>query len=344
MTHAAAPGHPGRHARSRALRPSGRGRGGSPGAGARRGVVRAVPRPAAPAAGSAGIAVSPLRDGVAGRVGSPRPIGRATSSCAAPGRPTPSTRCKNCTGRAGAPSQLFFIIGVDAFADVASWRAYPDVLEAANFVVISRAGRPAPQLAAHVAGAGRLASPTAGHHRPTRTGTHDLPGRGHARGTCRRRSSGNGFVTAKASPTWCRRRSNGISWPTDCTGAVGSLHKQTAEDRRTTDHQRSSEVTSSAKPIPEVRLDRHRSRSRQEGVRHRGAGFAQGGRVHRLLRDLHRSQPAADQRHRRRRSRGAQAGGRTAGDHRGHRRVRMGTAGLLQLRRARVQPRVPGVL
>ncbi|HEY6509365.1 MAG TPA: hypothetical protein VIY56_15200, partial [Vicinamibacterales bacterium] len=39
-----------------------------------------------------------------------------------------------------APSQIFFIIGVDAFADIHSWRAFPAVLEAANFVVVERAG------------------------------------------------------------------------------------------------------------------------------------------------------------------------------------------------------------
>jgi nicotinate-nucleotide adenylyltransferase len=38
------------------------------------------------------------------------------------------------------PSQLFFIIGTDAFAEIASWRAYPAVLDAANFVVIARPG------------------------------------------------------------------------------------------------------------------------------------------------------------------------------------------------------------
>ena len=38
------------------------------------------------------------------------------------------------------PSQIFFIIGADAFADIATWRAFPDVLEAANFAVVGRAG------------------------------------------------------------------------------------------------------------------------------------------------------------------------------------------------------------
>jgi nicotinate-nucleotide adenylyltransferase len=38
------------------------------------------------------------------------------------------------------PSQLFFILGGDAFAEIASWRSYPQVLDAANFAVISRPG------------------------------------------------------------------------------------------------------------------------------------------------------------------------------------------------------------
>jgi nicotinate-nucleotide adenylyltransferase len=37
-------------------------------------------------------------------------------------------------------SQFFFIAGADAFAEIASWRRYPDVLELAHFVVIARTG------------------------------------------------------------------------------------------------------------------------------------------------------------------------------------------------------------
>jgi nicotinate-nucleotide adenylyltransferase len=37
-------------------------------------------------------------------------------------------------------SQFFFITGADAFAEVASWRRYPEVLELAHFVVIARPG------------------------------------------------------------------------------------------------------------------------------------------------------------------------------------------------------------
>jgi nicotinate-nucleotide adenylyltransferase len=37
-------------------------------------------------------------------------------------------------------SQLFFITGADAFAEIATWRQYPSLLDAANFVVVSRPG------------------------------------------------------------------------------------------------------------------------------------------------------------------------------------------------------------
>jgi nicotinate-nucleotide adenylyltransferase len=54
---------------------------------------------------------------------------------------------KELHGLGWQPVQLFFIIGVDAFAEVASWHAYPAVLSAANFVVIARAGMAAAQVA-----------------------------------------------------------------------------------------------------------------------------------------------------------------------------------------------------
>jgi nicotinate-nucleotide adenylyltransferase len=36
------------------------------------------------------------------------------------------------------PIELFFVIGADAFFEIESWRDYPNILEAAHFVVISR--------------------------------------------------------------------------------------------------------------------------------------------------------------------------------------------------------------
>ena len=41
-------------------------------------------------------------------------------------------------GRSG--TQNFFIIGADAFAEIDTWSRYPDVLDLANFVVVSRPG------------------------------------------------------------------------------------------------------------------------------------------------------------------------------------------------------------
>jgi nicotinate-nucleotide adenylyltransferase len=41
-----------------------------------------------------------------------------------------------------AASELFFVIGADAFADIRSWKDYPNILDAANFAVVSRPGWP----------------------------------------------------------------------------------------------------------------------------------------------------------------------------------------------------------
>lgn len=40
----------------------------------------------------------------------------------------------------GEGSQIFFITGADAFAEIASWSRYPAVLDLAHFVVVSRPG------------------------------------------------------------------------------------------------------------------------------------------------------------------------------------------------------------
>jgi nicotinate-nucleotide adenylyltransferase len=39
-----------------------------------------------------------------------------------------------------AESQLFFVLGADAFAEIATWSRYPAVLDLAHFVVVSRPG------------------------------------------------------------------------------------------------------------------------------------------------------------------------------------------------------------
>jgi len=38
------------------------------------------------------------------------------------------------------PLQIFFILGADAFAEIATWHEFPAVLDAANFAVIARPG------------------------------------------------------------------------------------------------------------------------------------------------------------------------------------------------------------
>ena len=43
--------------------------------------------------------------------------------------------------RKGSPgTQIFFILGADAFAEIATWSRYPAVLDLANFLVVSRPG------------------------------------------------------------------------------------------------------------------------------------------------------------------------------------------------------------
>jgi nicotinate-nucleotide adenylyltransferase len=39
-----------------------------------------------------------------------------------------------------APSQLFFILGADAFGEIATWHDYPRLFDLSNFVVVARPG------------------------------------------------------------------------------------------------------------------------------------------------------------------------------------------------------------
>ncbi|HEY6892947.1 MAG TPA: nicotinate-nucleotide adenylyltransferase [Rhodanobacteraceae bacterium] len=48
--------------------------------------------------------------------------------------------------RGYAPSELFFVLGADAFAEIGSWREYPDILDAAHFAVVSRPRHPVSEL------------------------------------------------------------------------------------------------------------------------------------------------------------------------------------------------------
>jgi len=45
-----------------------------------------------------------------------------------------------------AATELFFIIGADAFAEIESWKDYPAILDRAHFAVVSRPGFPASEI------------------------------------------------------------------------------------------------------------------------------------------------------------------------------------------------------
>lgn len=49
-------------------------------------------------------------------------------------------------------SQIFFITGADAFAEIETWHRYPELLELAQFVVVSRPGYPVHALKARLPG------------------------------------------------------------------------------------------------------------------------------------------------------------------------------------------------
>ncbi len=58
-------------------------------------------------------------------------------------RPEPSYTADTLArlhARGYAPEQLVFILGADAFAEIASWHAYPRVLDMAQFAAVSRPG------------------------------------------------------------------------------------------------------------------------------------------------------------------------------------------------------------
>jgi nicotinate-nucleotide adenylyltransferase len=57
-----------------------------------------------------------------------------------------ATTLKMFHDRGYAPSELFFIIGADAFEEIEGWKDYPAVLDAAHFAVVSRPRRPVAHL------------------------------------------------------------------------------------------------------------------------------------------------------------------------------------------------------
>lgn len=58
----------------------------------------------------------------------------------APGTSYTSDTLERLHGLGCAASQIFFITGADAFAEIETWHRYPEVVDMANFVVVSRPG------------------------------------------------------------------------------------------------------------------------------------------------------------------------------------------------------------
>ena len=108
-------------------------------------------------AAAARFGLSPVRDGVARRAGSPRTGARPISNFVTTAPSFTSRTLDMFHERGYLSSELFFVIGADAFAEIATWRDYPGILDA---VALCR------RLAAGVLGQGApaAAAATGGPH------------------------------------------------------------------------------------------------------------------------------------------------------------------------------------
>ena len=64
-----------------------------------------------------------------------------------------------------APASLCFIVGADAFADVATWKDYPAIFDLAHFAVISRTGSPVSDLPSRLPALASRMTDAGGHSR-----------------------------------------------------------------------------------------------------------------------------------------------------------------------------------
>jgi nicotinate-nucleotide adenylyltransferase len=101
-----------------------------------------------------------------------------------------------------AASELFFIIGADAFAEIESWKDYPAILDRAHFAVVSRPGFPAATAAARLpALAARIGAP--GHAGAARTPSIfliDAPTADVSATAIRRRAAAGESIAGLVSP------------------------------------------------------------------------------------------------------------------------------------------------
>ncbi len=63
-----------------------------------------------------------------------------------PSRSYTSRTLQHLHGEGYLPSELFFLIGADAFSEIETWKDYPAILDMAHFAVVSRPGMPIDQL------------------------------------------------------------------------------------------------------------------------------------------------------------------------------------------------------
>ena len=150
--------HPGRNLRPDSRRTCGHRSGGSSGARAGPRDPDDIPHPASPARSAGCLRVPPVRHGCVGR----QRRRRARSVRHGTERPRSDVygRHAGATTRRGLrPSQIFFITGADAFADIATWSRYPHVLDMAHFVVVSRPGYAVSELAAKLPALARRMQP-----------------------------------------------------------------------------------------------------------------------------------------------------------------------------------------
>ena len=210
-----------------------------------------------------------------------------------------------------AASRLFFILGSDAFADIAAWYDYPRLLELSNFVVVSAPGLSDPR------------SPIPDPWLPGVPPRCFLSKRKHP--TCHRPKSGGVWPPANRLMAWCR-----VRWPTTSIGIGCTLLRPW---RRCCDPARKG--TSRRFPA-QVQRAIAAAQDRQAAdvvvLDLRPAdGFTD---YFHLL----RTELAADQSDLRCDSRSARRARHQAGARRRLRPRRMDSAGLLRLHRAHLQP------
>jgi nicotinate-nucleotide adenylyltransferase len=127
------------------------------------------------------------------------------------------------------PSELYFIVGADAFAEIESWGDYPAILDAAHFAVVSRPGFPVSSLATQLPRVAprmvaRQGGPAAGDDSPSvilidRT-TTDVSSTAIRR-RCAARQSIDGLVSPQVAQYIAR---HGLYAPATSAGSGGDPH------------------------------------------------------------------------------------------------------------------------